>query len=573
MKKTLQTIIVLFFLSSLPLFIHSPVSAVGPCWGITNACNAGCLWEPSSDDCGHSCWNSGCALGVGTCYLYSSQTTYTKYYDSEMGLNQCYDQGYGSEIITCNVPGTQCTWYPGPTPTSTPTNTPTGTPTPIPTPGLGGHYNMYSSMSFPFMYEDGDDGDRLAGGLDNSDSDTINDAVLTIYSGLLTINVDETVAVGSIVFSTSPPSTGSIAIAKPVPPNTVGAVIKLKSPIWFQDPDNDGYPSAQKAWIGTAPSGGKRRNAFTTVEVDCNPIVFNATNVCCIANGVSCSSNASCCSTLCGTDADSDTHFSTALGESGTCKASGTPGDCDDAQANVYLTHAACYWDLDKDTYTNGNTSGNTCLNNASCALATYGNLGNGAAPTSYTTGQLLNSANATDCNDSASITNANQVWSTTTCYIDIDNDNYTNSSIPTCTNNTTCGSATYASVGQATVTNYSAGNLQTTVGSGVDCCDTDVNAKPGQTSYYSTPRTTCGGYDYNCDTVETKLDTTIYVATTCGTFGESCLESTGTTGWDVSVPACGASNKYWLPVGGCTYFKSRCTPNDSGSTTYQSCR
>ncbi len=34
------------------------------------------------------------------------------------------------------------------------------------------------------------------------------------------------------------------------------------------------------------------------------------------------------------------------------------------------------------------------------------------------------------------------------------------------------------------------------------DCCDTDANAKPGQTAYFAAPRSGCGGWDYNCDTV-----------------------------------------------------------------------
>jgi hypothetical protein len=35
------------------------------------------------------------------------------------------------------------------------------------------------------------------------------------------------------------------------------------------------------------------------------------------------------------------------------------------------------------------------------------------------------------------------------------------------------------------------------------DCCDSDANAKPGQTNTYSTPDV-CGNFDYNCDKQET---------------------------------------------------------------------
>jgi hypothetical protein len=35
------------------------------------------------------------------------------------------------------------------------------------------------------------------------------------------------------------------------------------------------------------------------------------------------------------------------------------------------------------------------------------------------------------------------------------------------------------------------------------DCCDSDTNAHPGQTSYFTTADA-CGSFDYNCDTHET---------------------------------------------------------------------
>ena len=40
------------------------------------------------------------------------------------------------------------------------------------------------------------------------------------------------------------------------------------------------------------------------------------------------------------------------------------------------------------------------------------------------------------------------------------------------------------------------------------DCCDSDSNAYPGQTSAFTSPRNTCGGYDYNCDSTETMTNT-----------------------------------------------------------------
>lgn len=43
------------------------------------------------------------------------------------------------------------------------------------------------------------------------------------------------------------------------------------------------------------------------------------------------------------------------------------------------------------------------------------------------------------------------------------------------------------------------------------DCCDAEPRAHPAQTAFWSVARTTCGGFDYNCDGVETQrwTDTT----------------------------------------------------------------
>ncbi len=39
------------------------------------------------------------------------------------------------------------------------------------------------------------------------------------------------------------------------------------------------------------------------------------------------------------------------------------------------------------------------------------------------------------------------------------------------------------------------------------DCCDSDKNAFPGQTAYFTKARDICAGFDYNCDGVDTKQD------------------------------------------------------------------
>jgi hypothetical protein len=59
------------------------------------------------------------------------------------------------------------------------------------------------------------------------------------------------------------------------------------------------------------------------------------------------------------------------------------------------------------------------------------------------------------------------------TCYGDADGDGYAGSGSKTCHSSPSSGS---------------------------DCCDSDANAHPGQTSYFTSQRSGCGGYDYDCD-------------------------------------------------------------------------
>jgi len=73
---------------------------------------------------------------------------------------------------------------------------------------------------------------------------------------------------------------------------------------------------------------------------------------------------------------------------------------------------------------------------------------------TGYTT------ANNTDCNDTG--TSSGNVWVSASCYLDGDNDNYGSTTAKTCTDNATCGSATWGSGGAGTVAasgNFSSNN------------------------------------------------------------------------------------------------------------------
>lgn len=72
---------------------------------------------------------------------------------------------------------------------------------------------------------------------------------------------------------------------------------------------------------------------------------------------------------------------------------------------------------------------------------------------------------------------------------------------------------------------------------SGVDCCDSDARAYPGASSWQTTARISCGGYDFNCDGSETKSSMP-WTCTSCSVTG-SCSACVGFPYAGVSV-SCG---------------------------------
>ncbi len=81
-----------------------------------------------------------------------------------------------------------------------------------------------------------------------------------------------------------------------------------------------------------------------------------------------------------------------------------------------------------------------------------------------------------------------------------------------------------------------------------LDCDDQDPLAYPGQPDYFDSPRLS-GGYDYDCDGVETPVDTTE---------GRDCFwdwfDCAG-TGWTDGVPGCGQAGRYHV----CKSRNGRC--------------
>ena len=107
---------------------------------------------------------------------------------------------------------------------------------------------------------------------------------------------------------------------------------------------------------------------------------------------------------------------------------------------------------------------------------------------------------------------------------------------------------------------NNGATNYDATLGT--DCCDTDSDAKPTQTAWFTDARSGgCSGlaFDYNCDDVEEKQRT--HYGGLCQSCDEvwndesECMEvePMGDWGWvAVSAPACGASDDYVDDFGWC---------------------
>jgi hypothetical protein len=105
------------------------------------------------------------------------------------------------------------------------------------------------------------------------------------------------------------------------------------------------------------------------------------------------------------------------------------------------------------------------------------------------------------------------------------------------------------------------------------DCCDSDANAHPGQTAYFTTADA-CGSFDYNCDGQETKqlngpAPGTCGGPPTCAVVSGVCTYVSGCT--------CGGSNpcstfnpgpcggSYTVNAVGCTFYMGVCEELDNG--------
>jgi len=101
------------------------------------------------------------------------------------------------------------------------------------------------------------------------------------------------------------------------------------------------------------------------------------------------------------------------------------------------------------------------------------------------------------------------------------------------------------------------------------DCCDSDANARPGQSDYFTT-QNSCGSWDYNCN------NSTDYK---WGSYNGGCSDwGVGNgcnveSGWQGSMAGCGQTKNY--VTGGCGYccFLWTCCCDPGTSSRTQACR
>lgn len=76
------------------------------------------------------------------------------------------------------------------------------------------------------------------------------------------------------------------------------------------------------------------------------------------------------------------------------------------------------------------------------------------------------------------------------------------------------------------------------------DCADTDANAHPGQTQWFTTPIQGASGYDYDCDgKEEVEWKGTGF----CESSGAGCVVGSSANVWFTNQPGCGVVGEWIL--------------------------
>ncbi|MCB9611743.1 MAG: putative metal-binding motif-containing protein [Sandaracinus sp.] len=340
----------------------------------------------------------------------------------------------------------------------------------------------------------------------------------------------------------------------------------------YADPDDDGYSdtgatSSMLCRDGTRADRGDCPRMFTFRDPsmrDCmegDPSVFPGAVELCDAIDQDCDGRIDdAMMVTCYPDPDNDTYPAAGIGSVTQCPDAvrSAVGNCPSGYTNVapgtgvddcapmdITRHPAVTETCDEPTFVDSNCNpsdegSQTCWRDAdddgyaalsastitACTVTSRNDATHLGCPMGYT-GRNPSSDAAADCADGDAT--RRQI---VRCYRDVDRDGYRAS--------TSTATAQCVTAGQG-YGNCPTGWTART--SPVDCCDSDNRARPGQTTYYSTARTTCGGYDFDCNGGESRRYTTNWGSQLCaGTTLASC-EGDVTAGWEsASDPTCGTS-------------------------------